>query len=199
MNSLYSSLPLTTPNAIRILGLHPGKDSSPLMTSLRVISVDDTETQYDALSYTWGSREHQQEIICNGQPVNIMRNLYSYLFRDRSTIPLDKVHWIWVDAVCINQSDLDERASQIKLMLQIFQKAREVRADLGDAPEDIFMMFDLMHKLEKVLSDHYNDDEQFYHTDFEALGLPPIDSRPWQLWQEVLSRPYFTRAWVVSF
>jgi hypothetical protein len=38
----------------------------------------------------------------------------------------------WVDAICINQADLDERAQQVKQMRDIYQSAEEVIIDLGE-------------------------------------------------------------------
>jgi hypothetical protein len=104
----------------------------------------------------------------------------------------------WIAAICIYQNDLDERAKQVQIMLKIYQSAREVHIYLGDEPEDAALLFDLMHRLEKVLTEHYNDEEQFYYTDFESLGLPTAESKSWEVWQELLARPYFSRAWVIQ-
>jgi hypothetical protein len=196
MANLYSPLPLTTPNSIRILDLLPGSDDTQISCRLRVESLDDPQLEYDCLSYTWGPTDHPQQIICNDLPITITKNLYSYLARDRSHNG-NKPHWLWVDAVCINQNDYDERASQVKIMLNIYKRAREVRLNLGEAPENLMEMFKLMHQLEKVLTEHLEDDLQFDYTDFERLGLPHAHAPEWVAWQEVLSRPYFTRSWVV--
>jgi hypothetical protein len=197
MDAIYSSLPLTAPNTIRVLGILPGEENSPVITKLRVTVVNDSDLPYDALSYYWGSPENPESVLCNGESIAVTRNLYSYLNQCRSNIAPDKIHWIWIDAICINQSSLDERASQVQIMQNIYKSAREVHVYLGDEPDDVGLLFDLMHRLEKLLTDHYNDKEQFYYTDFESLGLPKAGSRSWEVWQEILARPYFTRAWVV--
>ena len=196
MEKVYASLPLTTSNSIRILDLFPGPDNTQITCGLRVASLDDPNLNYDCLSYTWGSTEDQQQIICNGQPMEVTKNLYSFLVRDRS-INGNGQHWLWIDAVCINQNDTVERASQVKIMSNIYQRAREVRVDLGEAPENILGLFSLMHQLEKVLPEHLEDEMQFDATDFARLGLPQIHAPEWVAWQEMLSRPYFSRAWVV--
>ncbi|KAK4500255.1 hypothetical protein PRZ48_008444 [Zasmidium cellare] len=41
---------------------------------------------------------------------------------------------VWVDALCINQADLDERSRQVSLMKQIFSRAESVYIWLGMAP-----------------------------------------------------------------
>ena len=58
------------------------------------------------ISYTWGSLEERETVIINGVPVTVGRNLAAALDRLRST---HRVYKIWVDAVCINQDDVNER------------------------------------------------------------------------------------------
>src|ERR1700753_1505834 len=132
MEKIYAPLPLTTPNSIRILDLFAGSDDTLIACNLRVASLDNPDLEYDCLSYTWGSTEDQQEVVCNGQPIKVTKNLYSFLLRDRRNNG-NKQHWLWIDAICINQTDHDERASQVKMMSSIYQRAREVRLDLGEA------------------------------------------------------------------
>jgi hypothetical protein len=55
-------VPLTTPNTIRILGILPVEENFQIVTKLRAISVDDTELQYDALSYTWDRSKIQKRL-----------------------------------------------------------------------------------------------------------------------------------------
>src|SRR5437016_6155011 len=67
---------------------------------------------YEALSYTWGSEPASTTIKINGRPFLVRENLYNALWHLRLSAP----RAIWVDAVCINQSDIPERNSQVSLM-----------------------------------------------------------------------------------
>lgn len=82
---------------------------------------------YDAVSYVWGDHTKSHTIILAQEgptaDLRVTRNLWDVLrhLRDES---LDRV--IWVDAVCINQSDDMEKAVQIRRMTKIFSIASRV-------------------------------------------------------------------------
>jgi hypothetical protein len=54
---------------------------------------------------------------------------------------LQRVHhksserFLWADAVCINQEDLEERGQQVKMMGSIFRNVNHVAAWLGEEDE----------------------------------------------------------------
>jgi hypothetical protein len=56
---------------------------------------------------------------------------------------------IWIDALCINQSDPDERAQQVSIMRNIYQKATFVSAWLGEASEDSNLAMRFIYKARK--------------------------------------------------
>ncbi|KAJ3526679.1 hypothetical protein NM208_g11071 [Fusarium decemcellulare] len=69
-------------------------------------------------------------ICCNGLEIEISPNLYAALvsLRQKCSEPLT----LWVDYLCINQSDTDERSSQVRLMGEIFSHSSEVLIWLGE-------------------------------------------------------------------
>ena len=87
---------------------------------------------YTALSYAWTGREATCTIKLNEQMTYVRPNLYNYL-----QLMDDERHegWMLIDALCINQADLDERSHQVRLMPNIYRRAAKVAAWLGaDAP-----------------------------------------------------------------
>ena len=143
---------------IRILGLHPGKFGDPLEASLHlavifedgnvILHEERTKTVWCALSYVWGEPVFDHRISCSilqrpdisspqrGLQIErkeaecaITHNLHRALQRLRRE---DKVRYIWVDQLCINQNDLSERSSQVQKMLQIYQNAGKVFVWLGE-------------------------------------------------------------------
>jgi len=75
-----------------------------------------------------GNKDKVEPITINGQPFAIHHNLHLCLLHLRSkTAPLP----LWVDAVCINQADADERNAQVALMSFIYSRAQAVVAWLG--------------------------------------------------------------------
>lgn len=112
---------------IRLLHVHPATSfHNPLILELRHIKLS-RRPQYAALSYTWGSPADHHSLILNQTPFKITPNLDHALRSFRST------GWevIWVDAICINQSDVDERSQQVSMMWQIYSQAKCVFVDLG--------------------------------------------------------------------
>ncbi|PVH83202.1 HET-domain-containing protein [Cadophora sp. DSE1049] len=84
--------------------------------------------QYTALSYVWGDPSNTGSIHVDGTLVTITATLDAALrdLRDES-----RVLRIWADALCIDQSNLTERASQVGLMAQIYSIAHHTVIHLG--------------------------------------------------------------------
>jgi hypothetical protein len=102
----YSTLPLVDGD-IRLL--EPTDEADGLHWSIRTASLDSQELEYDALSYVWGSPAQNFPIICNGYSFHVHGNLYSALpflaqrYKGANSRP------IWIDAICINQKDDEEK------------------------------------------------------------------------------------------
>jgi hypothetical protein len=108
--------------------IHPSqKSTSSLSCHLKIVSLDSTPP-YEALSYTWCKQESGY-LQCDGKRLRIRQNLRDALTRLRSTV-VQRV--IWTDAICINQHDEEEKANQIGLMREIYNKATRVLVWLGE-------------------------------------------------------------------
>ncbi|QRD83729.1 heterokaryon incompatibility protein-domain-containing protein [Aspergillus flavus] len=97
-------------NEIRLLILLPGKWSDPIRCKWRVVSLNG-KPEYKALLY-------------------ITRHLRRALRQLRSD---SEAVCLWVDAVCINQSDDEEKTEQVKMMGKIYAQSQEVVVYLGHA------------------------------------------------------------------
>ncbi|KAI4860667.1 HET-domain-containing protein [Hypoxylon rubiginosum] len=87
-----------------------------------------------ALSYVWGDQSIRREIYVNDVPVSVTASLESALRELRNHSRIQQGFYIWVDALCINQEDLDERSAQVGRMKDIYHKAWHVVIWLG--PEE---------------------------------------------------------------
>ena len=99
--------------------------------SLKTQSLD-AELSYIALSYTWGKEEPVVPIQVDGQLVTVRENLEAALQHlqqpDRPTV-------LWIDALCINQSNDTEKSLQIQRMCEIYKKAFGALVWLGPAKD----------------------------------------------------------------
>ncbi|KAJ3529112.1 hypothetical protein NM208_g9908 [Fusarium decemcellulare] len=128
---LYS--PLVGDDPLRLLRLKPGQRSDPIVCELVPTRLDEVDKTYLATSYTWGSPENPQHITCNGQNMKIQRNAFDMLNDLR--LP-GEPRLVWIDAICINQSDLDERSAQVSIMHKIYSQCHCVMIWLGQGDED---------------------------------------------------------------
>lgn len=126
---------------IRLLRLKPygeGNDEkTELQCELFVYSLQDerrSSHRYEALSYTWGGEKKPCSIFIEGHEFHVTVNLYEALLRLRDRL-VERI--LWVDAVCINQTCLEEKGQQVPLMALIYSKAYCVIVWLGETTEDV--------------------------------------------------------------
>lgn len=96
------------------------------------VEGDSNIISYTALSYSWGRPELLDVLICNGQTRPISRSNAAALKALRH--PTQPIH-LWIDAVCINQEDVQEKSRQVAEMLLIYKKAQSVTAWLGEVDD----------------------------------------------------------------
>ena len=146
---------------------------------------------YIALSYVWGDPRNLHEIELNGQRFSITSNLYQALLCLWKSFEIQQLKLdIWIDAIYVNQEDLDERAAQVKKMGAIYSQPLAVRAFLGQAPPEIAI------------------DLQTLRGNLQILGhnkQPGVRCRLWDI-EDSLCRaisyitcsPYWTRLWTMQ-
>jgi hypothetical protein len=183
--TLYQYRPLRHdgPN-IRLLKVLPGAFHEPLAGHLENVNLDEAHDDYTALSYVWGLPGVNTEFVIDGTPLAITANLDKALRRLRSE---KEVVTAWVDAICIDQDNMQEKSHQVPLMTRIYERADWVFTSLGDA------------------------------TAFSAVGMETLafligdapfdDNAPWNRLQpelvasgieDILQRTYFQRVWIVQ-
>lgn len=111
---------------IRIMELLPGlSDGSPIYCRLRDMDLTSVnQPKYDALSYVWEYKGVLETIFVNKIPHEIPKNLAAILRKlcaQEGTTPT-----LWVDALCINMNDFEERSRQISYMAEIYSSAQQV-------------------------------------------------------------------------
>ena len=164
---------------IRILRIHPSaRSTDPLICSLTTASLD-TNPQYIALSYTWGAPVQMTNLVLHGHPFPIALNLSLALRRLRNV----KWQMVWLDAVCINQNDIEERSLQVLSMKRIYQQALHVCMYLGE--DRVIGRSPLANALEVFLSPSRRANPNFGLDDL----MPPLRDA----WIDAYSRPWFSR------
>ena len=175
MATIYTPLD-TKSTQIRRMILLPGENGGfddPLHGTLEVVCFHDSP-QFEALSYVWGSTTPAKSMILNGKQITITPNLDCALRHLRQP-GCNRI--LWVDALSINQDDVEEKAYQIKLMRPIYALASGVLLWLGPRTNE---------------------------TDAAMRSIERFDKQDWATYDfqvnfmELLYRPWFTRIWVVQ-
>jgi hypothetical protein len=114
------------PNFIRTLVPDLTTDPGSHTWLLETVHLDALDYEYEALSYIWGSQANSFPITLNGRLVHVHSNLFSALPYLAHRGGVKPVRPIWIDAVCINQANEEEKMAQIRLMNKIYRRARTV-------------------------------------------------------------------------
>lgn len=173
-----------------------------LVASGRPSKLDEFEPRYEALSYTWGEAGISESAVIEvgDGPVHklgIRQNLASALrhFRHHS-----ETRVLWIDAICINQDDVDERNQQVKRMTDIYTLASRVVAWLGDEQDrSDHALGTLRHvgtqlrstKSGRVISAPDATERRLWRNDTP----PSFTQDDWQAVMAFVERPWFYRIW----
>ena len=112
--------PLKGSNNIRILRIKQGNEEEEVICQLEHYDLDQAPG-YEALSYCWGESQERKEITVNGlRGFKLTSHLWDALQRLR--LP-DHDRFLWIDAICIHQDNIQEKNHQILLMRRIYQRA----------------------------------------------------------------------------
>jgi hypothetical protein len=134
-------------------------------------------SQYDALSYVWGSSLLTNKIQCGPDPsvyLEVTANAFTALRQLRRP---DTETLIWVDAICINQKDIQDRNKQVSIMDQIYLSARSTIVHISK-PDDASET--AMGNMDR----------------YSAEG--PIPPELIAALQKFLEQPWFSRVWVLQ-
>ncbi|KAF7875079.1 hypothetical protein EAF04_002251 [Stromatinia cepivora] len=166
---------------IRCLILQPLSSGAPIQCTVETISLL-SNPEYEALSYVWGDASIQRTITFNEVPFSVTQNLAIALHHLR--LP-DKPRRLWVDALCINQSDVQERNEQVGLMGEIYSMAKPVLIWLGESFEGSDEAFISMSKIAVTGETGNEITEEVSQTMFS-------------FYIQLVEKEWFTRLWTIQ-
>lgn len=123
----YNEFPKDGEFHVRLLTLSPGPPGSPIRCELMTANLANSPP-FEALSYVWGDASVIKQVLLCGKPFSITTNLHSALRHLRYP---DRPRSLWVDAICINQNDDEEKESQVASMPKIYAAASNLLCGWG--------------------------------------------------------------------
>ncbi|KAF9893477.1 hypothetical protein FE257_010789 [Aspergillus nanangensis] len=202
VDSWFSYDTLKDPEAmIRVLTVLPGEEFEDV--HCRLESANLHQAEYEAICYTWGNGTRLNPIACNGTRINITRNLKKALHDLRY---MDRPRVLWVDAICINQSNISEKESQVKIMGDIYHHAKRTIIYLGMFFPGIKLVFGALcafHREYQTLMKGGMDLTNVLRSIYPEIAIEGY-ARKIPLLMALLAvgvlspMPYFTRMWIVQ-
>ena len=139
----------------------------PLVVTLEEFDLEEAPS-YAAISYTWGPAD-ERALICNDRLMYVSRNAALALYHALHAQTSRNEVYIWIDQICIEQSNLDEKGQQVSHMGEIYTQAKVTYAWIGStSPEQ------------------------------EASILEVVQDRNFSFNNTIYDQPWFTRGWIVQ-
>jgi Heterokaryon incompatibility protein (HET) len=199
----YVYAPLPSEQSIRLLDSWQSTEDT-VRYSLRTVSLDD-ELEYTALSYTWGEPRLTHSIECDGAEIKITANLHSALQRVRQW-GQGPAKTLWVDAICVDQENLEERGHQVRSMRRTFSAAAMTVVYLGEPRElgSCKLAVEFIQKVQREFVDigGFRQVQRILESrsarEWAREILESGGALEWAAVCELFSQPWFRRVWVMQ-
>jgi hypothetical protein len=168
----------------------PSTSPGRLTCTIDTVSLDDPP-QFYALSYAWGSPSTTEGILCNEREMQIALNLHEAI-QILFSPPLSLNLPIWIDAICIDQKDDEEKSHQVYRMGDVYRRAYKVVVWLGPASEDSDLAMDSLSWLSTALP---QIPRPICTSELQKYELPDQDSPIWPALGHLYGRSWFGRLW----
>ena len=191
VNEKFRHRPLL-PDQIRLVRIEQNRESrfSPCDVEVKIVKLSNKPT-YTCVSYMWGPSEletNMNRILLDGQEFAVRQNLWNFLKQVSLTRfarlhlsrnpqrPWRSIHfneeWLWIDALCIDQNNIEEKSAQVRMMGRIFELCQTMLTWTG-----VTAAFDY---------------------DFAAWSPGDVAAAPQEFANHVLTNAYWNRTWIVQ-
>ncbi|KAK4553139.1 hypothetical protein LTR86_009866 [Recurvomyces mirabilis] len=174
-------------DVFRLVTMLPGERSKPIQCRLSWENSRKPRSDYRCLSYCWETTERDSAILVDGYRFAVTQNLHNALLSLRNVKTELR---IWIDQICINQEDHEERSYQVSIMKHIFTNAKEVIVWLGEADDKSAKLCEYARKMPR--GEHAIRDSP-KNALKRILGQRQLQDAL----QKLLARKWFTRVWVI--
>jgi hypothetical protein len=197
----YRYRPLESDQHFRLLAVEPFIESGRFLYEIRTFGMNDAPP-FESVSYVWGQDKRNFKLSFSDSSVlKITRSLFAAL-------PIFSEHcrtgYLWIDQLCIDQSNVDERNHQVKSMGTIYRQAAKVLVFLDPVPRVTYPegLFTLLSFVERSLSVTSTPRADALLQEGLAQVIKPHYSELsnhaicWRDLVRLFEHPWFTRAWI---
>ncbi|CAN9179786.1 unnamed protein product [Alternaria alternata] len=201
-HTFHEQLPLPSDEkSIRVLSIRPGVKGTTIEASLFKIDLNDPDrAPYTTLSYTWGDAAIVNYVLVNGEKMGVGTNLFQALQDIRSP---DESIVIWVDAICIDQTDNIEKSHQVSHMGLVYRLCERVYIWLGSPGDSDLVRSNPFAVVEHFAAEKHLYELPGYHKDksTNTWRLDTNNAESISIWEGfglVAKSPWWHRAWTVQ-
>lgn len=176
----YVYEPIKQKSEMRLLKMQPGEADDPIRGELIIVSTS-SQQDYYAVSYTWadqtGDATRRFRAFIGSGYVSITRSCQDVLQRIRNRF---YTKCVWIDSLCVDQDNVQERGHQVQLMPHIYTRAKKTYVYVGPTTSKDESI------LEALATGRV---EHVWSADGEPFGVTL---------NNFLRRPYFFRVWIIQ-
>ncbi|KAK4957639.1 hypothetical protein LTR10_005606 [Elasticomyces elasticus] len=194
---------------IRLLHLVSGDWNDEIRCVVFEVDLQHQNIDYEAVSYTWGdpglprhpirvaNSPTGQVSMTAGNVMEVSEGTFEALRRLRpgkEQVP----RTLWMDAISINQDNVNERSAQVQIMKDIFSRARRVLAYVGESADDSSVLLEAMQASQESLVATLDDPVGISGNFSSTAHSEYVDNPMRRCLENFLRRRWFSRIWVVQ-
>ncbi|KAF9698450.1 hypothetical protein EKO04_003823 [Ascochyta lentis] len=171
------------------------QDGDYLVAIFKCFPADGPHPPYSALSYTWGLSSHMAEswpLQIGQRYLPVLPSLWPFVQALRLREHLLDGTWWWIDSICIDQTNLQERSQHVRRMKHTYQNAHKVVVWLGEQSEDSDSALDFIGLLDEMNNAKYS--RESLH---KILHQDEYCDR-WIAFRNFFMRKWWTRVWTIQ-
>ncbi|KAK4171220.1 heterokaryon incompatibility protein-domain-containing protein [Triangularia setosa] len=171
-------------------------DDHRISAVLQAFSVGQPLPEYNSISYTWSLDEATgmtaPTLEMEGRQLPILDTIRPFFDALRGKEILLDDTWWWIDSICIDLSNVQERAQQVQHMQFIYRHAKQVIVWLGQASDDSDLAIDFIKFIHKTIH------RQVTVPEIRAMLQQDHYNAQWRALTGFLSRKWWSRIWTVQ-
>ncbi|KAF0330067.1 heterokaryon incompatibility protein [Colletotrichum asianum] len=179
---------------VRLIQLHSYNDKLG-MVECTMTCENLGRSEFLALSYTWGDSTDTRMIVVNDKQFEVTANLEGFLRTFANGYFEATRSKLWIDAICIDQSDISERNSQVLRMSSIYSSAQEVLVWLGEHTQEAAAGYsEIIRFCDRLAEQHDPFADGILRGLWNTLASMSRDGRM----DFILHSPWWQRAWILQ-
>jgi hypothetical protein len=149
--------------------------------------VEANQIEYEALSWCWGTDPPEYAVQIQHKGITYKKRVKKELALALKYLRLpNQTRTLWIDAICIDQDNYEERNQQVQMMARIYTRAKEVCIWLGEDSDESKTAIDFIH------------DEIMELKNFDTICSDKSYTDKWRALMMLMQRDWFSRRWVVQ-